>query len=28
MIWIALAVIGVVVVFLLTRRTRDRQVGP
>jgi hypothetical protein len=28
MIWIALVVIGVVVLFLVTRRTRDRKVGP
>jgi len=28
MIWLALVVIGVVVVFFLTRRMRDRKVGP
>jgi len=28
MIWLALVVIGVVVVFVLTRRMRDRKVGP
>jgi len=28
MIWLALVVVGVVVVFVLTRRMRDRKVGP
>jgi len=28
MTWIAIIVIGVVLLFLLTRRMRDRNVGP
>jgi len=28
MIWAALVIVGIVVLFMLTRRTRDRKIEP